>query len=311
MKVSRTPSSSPYATDVAKTANAPIFHVNGDDPEAVVHVLQLATEYRQTFNKDVVVDIVCYRKSGHNEADEPGFTQPLMYEKIRKQVCFAIAGKKKRLNPKKNQQKRKVPTLEKYRAKLIAEGIVTEEQVQKMTDTCMQEYSKAYVEASSYKPSKMDWLSSYWKGFKSPKQISLIRKTGLPRDTIMKLGQAITSVPEGFQLHPNLAKIMERKREMFRTGKGFDWATAEALAFGSLMLEGNTVHLTGQDVERGTFSHRHAVLHDINTDRTFLPLHQIGAPGPCYIHNSPLSEFASLGFELGYSLETPNALVLW
>jgi len=289
MKVSRTPTSSPYPTDVAKTANAPIFHVNGDDPEAVVHAMQLATEYRQAFNKDVVVDIICYRKFGHNEIDEPSFTQPLMYEKIRKQI----------------------PTLEKYRAKLVSEGVVTEEQVQKMTDTCMQEYNKAYLDSNTYTPSKMDWLSSYWKGFKSPKQISLIRKTGVPRDTLYKLGEKITSWPAGFQLHPTLEKIMERKKEMFKTGKGFDWATAEALAFGSLLLEGNIVRLTGQDVERGTFSHRHAVLHDINTDQTYVPLTNLGATAPCYIHNSPLSEFATLGFELGYSLETPNALVLW
>jgi len=289
MRVSRTTSASPYATDVAKTANAPIFHVNGDDPEAVVHALQLATEYRQAFNKDVVVDIVCYRKFGHNEIDEPSFTQPLMYEKIRKQV----------------------PTLEKYRAKLIQEGVITEEEAQKMSDVCMQEYNKAHAEAPAYKPSKMDWLSSYWKGFKSPKQISLIRQTGIPRDTILKIGEAITTLPQGFQLHSRLEPIWQRKRDMFRTGKGFDWGTAEALAFGSLALEGNIVRLSGQDVERGTFSHRHAILHDGKTDSTFMPLASLKAPGVCSIQNSPLSEFATLGFELGYSLETPNALVMW
>lgn len=227
-----------------------------------------------------------------------------------------------------------MPTLDLYRAQLIKEGVVTEEQVQKMTDTCMQEYNKAFTDAASYKPAKTEWLSSYWKGFKSPKQISLIRKTGVPRETLHKIGQVITTVPEGFQLHKNLEKIMEKKREMFRTGKGFDWATAEALAFGSLLLEGNPVRLTGQvrfissffftcapnhsffvlilqDVERGTFSHRHAVLHDIHTDGTYIPLTHLGAPGNCQMHNSPLSEFAVLGFELGYSLESPNALVLW
>jgi 2-oxoglutarate dehydrogenase E1 component len=290
MKTTRLPSASPYPTDVAKTAMAPIFHVNGDDPEAVVRVLQLAVEYRQTFHKDVVVDIVCYRREGHNEMDEPSFTQPLMYEKIRSHPS----------------------TLDLYRKRLKEEGVVTDEEIQRMTDTVMAEYNKLHALSKSYKPTKMDWLSSYWRGYKSPQQLSLIRPTGISVDTINRIGEALTTLPEGFNLHPRLQPLFQKKREMFKTGKGFDWATAEALAFGSLLLEGHLVRLTGQDVERGTFSHRHAVLHDVKTDATYVPLNHLSpTQAPFRIANSPLSEYAALGFELGFSLEHPNSLVLW
>jgi len=290
MRASRTQNASPYPTDVAKAVNAPIFHVNGDDPEAVVHSLKLAAEYRQAFKKDVVVDIVCYRRLGHNEGDEPRYTQPVMYQMIDKHP----------------------PTMDLYREKLKSEGIVNDETVKQMEDKVYAEYEKGFQASSSYVPNKADWFSSYWKGFKSAHQHSSIRPTGLADDVIQKIGAALTKLPTGMKLHPNIEKAIKRKELMFKTGKNIDWATAEQLAFGSLALEGKLVRLTGQDVERGTFSHRHAVLHDRETGETYQPLQHIDPnQAPVFVHNSSLSEYAVLGYELGFSLENPNALNLW
>ncbi|KAL6074805.1 oxoglutarate dehydrogenase (succinyl-transferring) [Balamuthia mandrillaris] len=289
-KVGRLPMASPYPTEVAKTVGAPIFHVNGDDPEAVVHCMRLAVEYRHTFNKDVVVDIVCYRREGHNEGDEPSFTQPLMYKMIKKHK----------------------PTLDVYREHMLKEGVVTQEDIKAMEDRVMQEYNSAYERASTYEPKNMDWLDSYWKGYKSPEQLSKIRSTALPKDTLMKIANTLTDIPQGFKLHRQLEKLVQRQRAMFESEDGINWATAEALAFGSLLLEKNLVRLSGQDVERGTFSHRHAVLHDNNNGNIHTPLaHLSPEQGEFQITNSPLSEFAVLGFELGFSLENPNSLVCW
>jgi 2-oxoglutarate dehydrogenase E1 component len=290
LRDSRLPNSSPYPTDVAKTGAAPIFHVNGDDPEAVVRVMKLAAEYRQAFKKDVVVDVICYRRPGHNEIDEPRYTQPLMYKLIDKQMS----------------------SLDKYKQQLLDEKVLDQEAAQAITDKVMNELNRAHKLSASYVPSKMDWFSSYWKGYKSSAQLAKIHPTGVPRTVLSKVASALTNLPSNMKLHPGLVKIMKQKKQALDTGQGIDWATAEALAFGTLVLEGNMVRLTGQDVERGTFSHRHAVLHDNDTDSTYVPLNHIDPnQAPFFIHNSSLSEFAVLGYELGFSLENPNSLVLW
>jgi 2-oxoglutarate dehydrogenase E1 component len=290
MRGSRTSNASSYPTDVARSVNAPIFHVNGDDPEAVVHTLKLAAEYRQAFKKDVVIDILCYRRFGHNEGDEPRFTQPLMYRMIDKHPS----------------------TLDLYREKLKSEGVVDDARLKQMEETVHEEYNKAFQASATHLPNKADWFSSYWKGFKSAHLYSSIRPTAVPDTVIAKIGNALSTLPPGMKLHPFLEKMVKRRQLMFETGKNIDWATAEHLAFGSLALEGNLVRLTGQDVERGTFSHRHAVLHDKETGETYQPLRHIDpAQAPVYVHNSSLSEYAVLGFELGFSLENPNSLIAW
>jgi 2-oxoglutarate dehydrogenase E1 component len=282
--------SSLYCTDVAKTIGAPIFHVNGDDPEAVVHVMQLAAAWRQTFKKDVIVDIVCYRRYGHNEIDQPHFTQPIMYQKIEQQV----------------------PILKKYSDQLIADKVITKEQYDEMIKTITGIYEQGFQEGLKTVPRASEWLESRWEGFKSPAQLARISQTGIPEETLKKIGQVLYTLPEGFTPHKTLKKNMGEKAAMFETGKGFDWATAEALAFGSLMLEKNHVRLSGQDVERGTFSHRHAVLHDQKDGSTYTPLSHLSPEQAAFtVSNSSLSEFAVLGFELGYSLENPNSLILW
>eukprot|EP01111_Echinosteliopsis_oligospora_P000442 TRINITY_DN1046_c0_g1_i1.p1 TRINITY_DN1046_c0_g1~~TRINITY_DN1046_c0_g1_i1.p1 ORF type:complete len:1033 (-),score=255.52 TRINITY_DN1046_c0_g1_i1:43-3141(-) len=282
--------SSMYCTDVAKTIDCPIFHVNGDDPEAVVHVMQTAAEWRQTFKRDVIVDIICYRRYGHNEIDQPHFTQPLMYQKIDKMT----------------------PVLTKYSEQLKKEGVLTAEAYDTMMEHIHSVYEKGYEEGAKKIPAASDWLESKWTGFKSPAQLARISDTAVSADILQKIGKVISTVPEGFSLHNTIKRNWKDKATMFETGKAIDWATAEALAFGSLMLEGNHVRLSGQDVERGTFSHRHAVLHDQKDGKTYTPLASLDTNQAAFsISNSSLSEFAVLGFELGYSLENPNSLILW
>lgn len=284
--------SSPYCTDVAKSLNCPIFHVNGDDVESVVRVFDLAAEWRQTWKSDVVVDLVCYRKHGHNEIDEPMFTQPLMYKKIR-------------THKNAHQQ---------YMERLLTEGSVTKEQMRAVHDKVQNTLAEAFDSAKDHKPSPRDWLASHWEGFMSPAQLSRIRNTGVSAEIIKTVGHAITSLPETFTPHRQIKKIYEARRQMIDSGEGVDWATAEALAFATLLSEGNHVRLSGQDVERGTFSHRHAVLHDQNTGEKYIPLSHVfpgQRPGQFTVSNSSLSEFGVLGFELGYSMENPNSLVLW
>ncbi|EGC32978.1 hypothetical protein DICPUDRAFT_56740 [Dictyostelium purpureum] len=286
--------SSKYCTDVAKTIDVPVFHVNGDNVEAVVHVCKIAAEWRQKFQRDVFVDIVCYRKHGHNETDQPKFTQPIMYDKIAKQI----------------------PIIEKYSQQLVNEKVLTQEQYLQIKNIIHESYEKGYQEGMKYTPKASDWLESRWEGFKSPIQLGHPGKTGIPQDLVQQIGKVLYTEPANFELHSTIKRILKEKKEMFDKKQGFDWATAEALAFGSLLLEGHHVRLSGQDVERGTFSHRHAVLHDQNTDATYTPLKQLGKefgkPAAEFEpSNSSLSEFAVLGFELGYSLENPNALVMW
>ncbi|KAL0540983.1 hypothetical protein IC582_021010 [Cucumis melo] len=284
--------SSQYCTDVAKALNAPIFHVNGDDVEAVVHVCELAAEWRQTFHSDVVVDLICYRRFGHNEIDEPSFTQPKMYKVIRNHPS----------------------SLEIYRKKLLELEQVSQEDIERMQSKVNSILNEEFVASKDYVPRKRDWLSAYWAGFKSPEQLSRIRNTGVKPEILKNVGKAITSLPDHFKPHRAVKKVYEQRAQMIETGDGIDWALGEALAFATLLVEGNHVRLSGQDVERGTFSHRHSVLHDQETGEKYCPLDHviINQNDEMFtVSNSSLSEFGVLGFELGYSMENPNALVMW
>lgn len=284
--------SSPYATDVAKSLQAPVFHVNGDDAESVVRVFELAAEWRARWKTDVVVDLVGYRRYGHNEIDEPSFTQPLMYKAI-----------KKHPNPQQI-----------YVQQLLAEKSVPEAEIKQITDAVQSKLHEAFEASKNYKPVPGDWLGSAWAGFNSPAQVAKIRDTGVPRDALIAVGEAITEIPKDFKVHRSIAKVYEARAKMVAEQQGVDWGFAEALAFGTLLAEGTHVRLSGQDVERGTFSHRHAVLHDQTNNETYVPLKHVFAgqrPDQFSISNSSLSEFGVLGFELGYSMENPDSLVLW
>ncbi|XP_039748792.1 2-oxoglutarate dehydrogenase, mitochondrial isoform X3 [Pararge aegeria] len=286
--------SSAYCTDVARVVNAPIFHVNSDNPEAVMHVCNVAAEWRATFHKDVVIDIVSYRRNGHNEVDEPMFTQPLMYQKIRKTK----------------------PVLEKYADQLITEGVVTAEEVKDVKDKydkiCEEAYNQAKQETHiKYK----DWLDSPWSGFFEGKDPLKMSPTGVVEETLVHIGKRFSLPPPNaaeFEIHKGLLRILKARMEMVEN-RTVDWALAEAMAFGSLLKEGIHVRLSGEDVERGTFSHRHHVLHHQKVDKaTYCPLaHLYPDQAPYTVCNSSLSEYGVLGFEVGYSVTNPNALVLW
>ncbi len=282
--------SGPYSTDVAKMVMAPVFHVNGDDPEAVYHVATIAAEYRQKFKKDVVIDLFCYRRFGHNEGDEPAFTQPLMYRKIKSHES----------------------TREIYAKRLIAEATVTPEESKAIADEFNAYLETAFEATTGFKPNKADYLEGAWTGMKAVTGDHSRGVTGIADDMAQKIGKALTTVPAEFNINPKIARQMDAKAEMFKTGQGFDWATAEALAFGSLVAEGFPVRLSGQDCGRGTFSQRHAILHDQETENRYTPLANIDSGQATFeVHDSPLSEAAVLGFEYGYTLSDPKALVLW
>ena len=245
--------SSPYPSDVAKLVEAPIFHVNGDDPEAVVFCAKVATEYRQKFHKPVVIDMFCYRRFGHNEGDEPSFTQPLMYRQIRSHPT----------------------TLQIYAEKLIAEGIVTQGEVDKMRGDWRQRLEAEYEAGQAYAPNKADWLDGRWSGFKAAQDVAdddRRGETGVDLDRLKQIGERITAAPEGFNVHKTIQRFLDNRRNAIASGEGIDWATAEALAFGSLLDEGFPVRLSGQDSERGTFSQRHSVLIDQQTEARYIPL---------------------------------------
>lgn len=284
---------SPYPSDVAKMVEAPIFHVNGDDPEAVVFAAKIATEYRQMFHKPVVIDMFCYRRFGHNEGDEPAFTQPRMYKTIRSHRT----------------------TLELYSEKLIAEGVVTQADIDAMKATWRAKLDDEFEQAQGYKPNKADWLDGRWAGMKAVKEDNDDPRrgaTGIALTTLQEMGQALTRVPEGFTVHKTIQRLLDNRRKMIETGEGIDWAMGEALAFGSLCLEGHPVRLSGQDCERGTFSQRHSVLINQDDESRHTPLNHIRTGQSRYeVINSMLSEEAVLGFEYGYSLSEPNALVCW
>jgi len=284
--------SSPYPSDVAKMIAAPIFHVNGDDPEAVVFAAKVATEYRQKFHKPVVIDMFCYRRFGHNEGDEPSFTQPLMYRKIRSHPT----------------------TLDIYAKKLVAQGVVNDGDVDKMRADWRAKLEIEYEAAQSYKPNKADWLDGRWAGFKAARDVDDPRRgdTAVNVKTLREIGQKITTVPPGFHVHRTIQRFLENRRKTIESGEGIDWATAEALAVCSLLLEGHPVRLSGQDSERGTFSQRHAVLIDQEDESRYTPFNYVGEGQARYeVINSSLSEEAVLGFEYGYSLAEPNALTTW
>jgi 2-oxoglutarate dehydrogenase E1 component len=285
--------SSPYPSDVAKMIEAPIFHVNGDDPEAVVFAVKVAVEFRQLFHKPVVIDMFCYRRFGHNEGDEPSFTQPLMYKKIRQQPT----------------------TLEIYSKKLISEGVVTEGEVDKMKADWRSRLEAEHEAGQAYKPNKADWLDGRWAGLKavaSTQDDARRGETGAPLPLLKEIGAKITQIPEGFNAHKTIQRFLENRRKAIDTGEGIDWATGEALAFALTVNEGTRVRFSGQDVERGTFSQRHSVLIDQETERRYKPLSNIReGQGKYEVINSMLSEEAVLGFEYGYSLSEPNALTLW
>jgi len=285
--------SSPYPSDVAKMVEAPIFHCNGDDPEAVVFAAKVATEYRQKFQKPVVIDMFCYRRFGHNEGDEPSFTQPLMYRKIRSHPSI----------------------LEVYSKKLVGDGIVTEPQIEEMKGAWRATLEAEFEVAQGYRPNKADWLDGRWAGLKAVREdVDDARRgqTGVPVETLTTISRALTRVPEGFRVHRTIQRFLDNRKRMMETGEGIDWAMAEALSFGSLLLEGHRVRLSGQDVERGTFSQRHAVLVDQENEARHTGLNHIGEGQARFeVINSMLSEEAVLGFEYGYTLSEPNALTLW
>jgi 2-oxoglutarate dehydrogenase E1 component len=285
--------SSPYPSDVAKMVEAPVLHVNGDDPEAVTYAAKIAVEFRQKFKKPVVVDMFCYRRFGHNEGDEPSFTQPQMYKIIRQHPS----------------------TLELYSKKLIEEGVVTQDEIDAMKAEWRARLDTEFEAGTGYLPNKADWLDGRWAGLKpAGKDIDDPRrgKTGIELDILKEIGERITQVPEGFNLHRTIGRFIEARRNAIETGQGIDWATGEALAFCSLLKEGHPVRLSGQDVERGTFSQRHSVLTDQETDGRYKPFNHLGEGQARYeVINSMLSEEAVLGFEYGYSLAEPDALTLW
>ncbi|MFT6457448.1 2-oxoglutarate dehydrogenase E1 component [Pseudophaeobacter arcticus] len=283
--------SSPYPTDNALVVEAPIFHVNGDDPEAVVHAAKVATEFRQKFGKDVVLDIFCYRRFGHNEGDEPMFTNPLMYKKIK--------GHK--------------TTLSLYTERLVKDGLIPEGEIEDMKAAFQAKLNEEFEIGKDYKPNKADWLDGRWSHLDRQKENKYQRgKTAIASETMAEIGKSLASVPEGFPIHRTVGRVLETRGKMFESGEGFDWATSEALAFGSLLTEGFPVRLSGQDATRGTFSQRHSGIINQDTEERYYPLNHIREGQSQYdVIDSALSEYAVLGFEYGYSLAEPNALTLW
>ncbi len=281
---------SPYPSDVALMVQAPILHVNGDDPEAVVYAAKIATEFRQRFGKDVVIDMFCYRRHGHNEGDEPMFTQPRMYKAIKKH-----------------------PTVvQLYSQRLIEEGLVTREEVDKQIENFHNFLEKEFESADYYRPNKADWLDGRWSGIQIASGDDRRGDTAVSIERLKKVGEAISTVPDDFNAHRTIRRLMKNKRKMIESGEGIDWATAEALAFGTLLEEGFPVRLSGQDSTRGTFSQRHAGIVDQETEERYYPLNHIAeGQAEFEVVDSMLSELAVLGFEYGYTLAEPNALVLW
>jgi 2-oxoglutarate dehydrogenase E1 component len=282
---------SPYPSDVAKGVQAPIFHVNGDDPEAVTFACKMAIEFRQKFDKDVVIDMWCYRRFGHNEGDEPSFTQPLMYKVI----------------------KGKTGVSDVYAARLAAEGVIdaswASEHAMRFTQILEQEFEAG----QSYKANEADWFGGRWAGLNKPADPESARRnvpTGIAKKLMDGLGRTLTTVPDGHSIHPTLNRVIDAKKTMFSSGENFDWATGEALAFGSLLSEGYGVRLSGQDSCRGTFSQRHAVWVDQTNENKYIPLSTL-PHGRFEVYDSPLSEYGVLGFEYGFAGADPKTLVMW
>ena len=282
--------SSPYPTDGARGVQAPIFHVNGDDPVAVTYVARLATQFRQQFKKDVVIDMWCYRRHGHNEGDEPGFTQPLMYKAIATHPTVRQA----------------------YGAQLEAEGVCAKGEPQAMLETFQRQLEAAHAASRTYKANKADWLEGAWKGLRKAPETYERGLTGVAIERLRELGLKFTAIPESVRVHPRLVRVIGQRRKAIEDGAGIDWATAEHLAFATLLCEGHPVRLSGQDVGRGTFSQRHAIIYDQETEEKYIPLAHL-APDQASVEivDSFLSEEGVLGFEYGYSLADPGCLTLW
>ncbi|MDC0739058.1 2-oxoglutarate dehydrogenase E1 component [Cognatishimia sp. SS12] len=282
--------SSPYPTDNALVVEAPIFHVNGDDPEAVVHAAKVATEFRQKFQKDVVLDIFCYRRFGHNEGDEPMFTNPVMYKKIK--------GHK--------------TTLSLYTERLVKDGLIPEGEIEDMKAAFQARMNEEFEAGKEFKPNKADWLDGKWSHLDRQDEDYQRGETAIKRETFDDVGKSLSSVPEGYPIHKTVGRLLDARAKMFESGENIDWATGEALAFGSLLTEGYPVRLAGQDATRGTFSQRHSGIVNQNTEKRYYPLNNIRSGQAQYeVIDSALSEYAVLGFEYGYSLAEPNALTLW
>lgn len=282
--------SSPYPSEVAKMVQAPIFHVNGDDVEAVVYATKVATEYRQKFKRDVVIDIFCYRRFGHNEGDEPSFTQPLMYQKIKNHPSILTV----------------------YSKQLIEEELFTKEEIEKQKSDYKKKLDKEFEDSKKYISNEQDWFTGTWSKFSTEKGSDRRGTTAVDKKIIKKIGTKLTSLPNNFNAHPTINRIFEAKKKMFESGKGFDWSTAESLAYATLAEEGYPVRLVGQDSVRGTFSQRHAGLTDQKTGEKYFPLKSLSKnQANVEIVDSLLSEMGVLGFEYGYSLVEPNALVAW
>ena len=282
--------SGPYCSEVAKIVQAPILHVNGDDPEAVVHCARIATEFRQRFKHDIVIDIFCYRRHGHNESDEPFFTQPLMYSRIGKH-----------------------PTVrEIYGRQLAEEKVLSDEDLKRIEAEFRERMENDFAAAAGYKPNKADWLEGKWAGLEVASGDDRRGITAVPMDLLHQVGMALSEPPKGLTINRKILRQLGEKRKMMETGEGIDWATAEALAFGTLVAEGTPVRLSGQDSGRGTFSQRHSVLVDQETEERYIPINNVAKDQAVFeVIDSPLSEAGVLGFEYGYSLAEPNALVLW
>lgn len=286
--------STPYPSDIAKAIDAPIFHVNANDVEALTFIFNLAAEWRATFHTDAIIDVVGWRKHGHNETDQPSFTQPLMYQKIAKQKSV----------------------IDVYTEKLISEGSFTKQDIDEHKKWVWNLFEEAFEKAKDYKPTSREWLTAAWEGFKSPKELATEilphEPTNVDEKILKDLGKTISSWPADFEVHKNLKRILTNRGKSIDKGEGIDWSTGEALAFGSLALEGYHVRVSGEDVERGTFSQRHAVLHDQKSERTYTPLQHVGEKQANFtICNSSLSEYGCMGFEYGYSLTSPDYLVMW
>jgi 2-oxoglutarate dehydrogenase E1 component len=283
--------SSPYPSDLAKGVQAPIIHVNGDDPEAVTFACKLAIEFRQRFKRDIVIDMWCYRRFGHNEGDEPSFTQPLMYQAIRQHPRVS----------------------EIYAARLVAEQVIDAAAADAMRSEFTAHLEEEFAAAPGYKANEADWFGGRWSGLNKPADPETARRnvpTAVEKKLFESLGRTLTTVPADLTIHKTLERVIEAKRTMFETGEGFDWATAEALAFGSLVAEGFGVRLSGQDSGRGTFSQRHAIWVDQTDEHKYIPLCQV-PHGKFEVYDSPLSEYGVLGFEYGFAGADPKTLVLW
>ncbi|MFM7149588.1 MAG: thiamine pyrophosphate-dependent enzyme, partial [Gemmataceae bacterium] len=284
--------SSTYCTDVAKMIQAPIFHVNGEDPEAACFIAELALEFRQTFRRDVVIDLVCYRRHGHNESDEPSYTQPIMYSKIRARPSLTSV----------------------YTNQLTQSGDLNPEECQTISRQFEDKLQRSLGEVKSGPPHypMMRGFGGQWKSL-APRYSHAPLPTGVAEERLRHIAEALVAIPDGFNVQPKIHSLFQGYRQELLERKPIGWGFAENLAFGSLLLEGTPVRLSGQDCRRGTFSHRHSVYYDVKTAERYLPLNNLAPDQPAHyeVYDSLLSEAAVLGFEFGFSLDAPNSLVLW